>query len=120
MRWHACSVTSLVSDSGTPWTVAHQAPLSMEFSRQKYWSGLPCPPPEDLPDPGIEPTFPTTLELLTGSLSTELPRKPGTQCTQIQMIVLVYTSWVILAKSHKLAKIQLPLCKILKIIATTP
>ena len=39
----------------TPWTVACQAPLSMGFSRQEYWSGLPCPPPGDLPDPGIEP-----------------------------------------------------------------
>ena len=39
----------------TPWTVAHQAPLSMGFSRQEYWSGLPCPPPGDLPDSGIEP-----------------------------------------------------------------
>ena len=37
----------------TPWTAAHQAPLSIGFSRQEYWSGLPCPPPEDLPDPGI-------------------------------------------------------------------
>ena len=36
-------------------TVAHQAPLSLEFSRQEYWSGLPCPPPEDLPDSSIEP-----------------------------------------------------------------
>ena len=39
----------------TPWTVAHQAPLSMGSSGQEYWSGLPCPPPGDLPDPGIEP-----------------------------------------------------------------
>ena len=39
----------------TLWTVAHQAPLSMGFSRQEYWSGLPCLPPGDLPDPGIEP-----------------------------------------------------------------
>ena len=38
------------------WTVAHQAPLPMEFSRQKYWSGLSFSPPGDLPDPGIEPT----------------------------------------------------------------
>ena len=37
------------------WTVARQAPLSMGFSRQEYWSGLPCPPPGDLPDSGIEP-----------------------------------------------------------------
>ena len=39
----------------TPWTVAHQTHLSMGFSRQEYWSGLPFPPPGDLPDPGIEP-----------------------------------------------------------------
>jgi len=39
----------------TPWTVAGQAPLSMGFSRQEYWRGLPFPSPEDLPDPGIEP-----------------------------------------------------------------
>ena len=38
----------------TPWTVTHQAPLSMGFSRQEYWSGLPCPIPGDLPDPGIK------------------------------------------------------------------
>ena len=42
----------------TPWTVAHQAPLSMEFSRQEYWSGLPVPSPGDVPDPGIKPRSP--------------------------------------------------------------
>ena len=42
----------------TPWTVAHQAPQSMEFSRQEYWSGLPFPSPGDLPDPGIKPGSP--------------------------------------------------------------
>ena len=40
----------------TPWTVDYQTPLSVGFSRQEYWSGLPCPPPGDLPNPGIEPT----------------------------------------------------------------
>ena len=40
----------------TPWTVAHQAPLSLEYSRQEYWSGLTCPPPGDLPDTKVEPT----------------------------------------------------------------
>ena len=44
----------------TPWTVAHQAPPSMGFSRQEYWSGLPFPSPGDLPDPGIEPRSPTS------------------------------------------------------------
>ena len=57
----------------TPWTVAHQAPLSMEFSRQEYWSGLPFPSPEDLPDPGIGPGFPA---LEANCLSSELPGKP--------------------------------------------
>ena len=47
----------------TPWIVAHQAPLSMEFSRQEYWSGLPFPAPGDIPDPGIEPTFLVSPEL---------------------------------------------------------
>ena len=53
-----CMLSTLVmSDSlGPPWTVALQAPLSVGFSRQKYWSGLPCPPARDLPDPGIELT----------------------------------------------------------------
>ena len=45
-----------MSDSGALWTVARQAPLSIGFSRQEYWSVLPCPPPEDLPNPGIKPT----------------------------------------------------------------
>ena len=44
----------------TPWTVAHQAPLSMGFSRQEYWSGLPLPPPRDFPNPGIGPVSPTS------------------------------------------------------------
>ena len=53
-----CVSHSVVSNSVTPWTVAHQASLSKRFSRQEYWSGLPFPSPGDLPDPGIEPTFP--------------------------------------------------------------
>ena len=52
----------------TPWTVAHQAPLSIGFSRQESWSGLPCPPPGDLPNPGIEPRSPT---LQADNLSSE-------------------------------------------------
>ena len=60
----------------TPWTVAHQTPLSMGLSRQKYWSGLPCPPPGDLPDPGIEPRSPESPVLQVDSLPTEPPGKP--------------------------------------------
>ena len=53
----ACTLScfSCVQLFVTPWTVARQAPLSMGFSRQEYWSGLPFPSPGDLPDPGIEP-----------------------------------------------------------------
>ena len=57
----------------TPWTVAHQAPLCMGFSRQEYWNGLPCPPPGDIPDPGLELGSPA---LQVDSLSAELPGKP--------------------------------------------
>ena len=47
-----------------PWTVAHKAPLSMGFSRQEYWSGLPFPSPGDLPNPGIEPSLPHCRQTL--------------------------------------------------------
>ena len=57
----------------TPWTVAHQAPLSVGFSRQEYWSGLPFPSLGDLPDPGIEPGSPA---LQADSLPSEPPGKP--------------------------------------------
>ena len=57
----------------TPWTAAHQAPVSMRFSRQGYWSGLPFPSPGDLPNPGIEPGTPA---LQADSLPTELQGKP--------------------------------------------
>ena len=57
----------------TPWTLAHQAPLSMEFSRQEYWSGLLNPPPGDLPGPGIKPTFPVSLALAGGFFTTVPP-----------------------------------------------
>ena len=49
---------SVVSDSAIPWTVARPAPLSMGFPRHEYWSGLPFPPPGNLPDPEIEPASP--------------------------------------------------------------
>ena len=69
MRMH-----SVMSDSATPWTVAHQAPLSVGFSRQEYWSGWPFPPPEDLPYPGIKPGSPA----LAGKFfTTEPPGNPN-------------------------------------------
>ena len=56
----------------TPWTVAYQAPSSIGFSRQEYWSGLPFPSPGDLPDPGIEPGSPA---LRADALPSEPPGK---------------------------------------------
>ena len=63
--WLASGSHSGVSDSATPWTAAHQAPLSMGFPRHEHWSGLPLPSPEDLPNPGVEPGSPA---LWTGFL----------------------------------------------------
>ena len=65
-------VTQSCPTLATPWTVAHQAPLSMEFSRQEYWSGLPFPSAGPLPNPGIEPASPA----LTGRFFTRDPESP--------------------------------------------
>ena len=65
---------SCVQLCGTPQTAAHQAPLSLGFSRQEYWSGLPFPSPGDLPNPGIEPGSPA---LQADSLLSEPPGKPN-------------------------------------------
>ena len=59
--------------SVTPWTVARQAPMSMGFPRQEYWSGLPFPSPGDLPDPGFKPASPA---LASRFFTTERPGKP--------------------------------------------
>ena len=79
---------SVVSDSlWTPWTVAHQTPLSMGFSRQEYWSGLPFPSPGDLPNPGMEPGSPP---LQADSLPSELPGKPKKRMSSPW---LAHTTW---------------------------
>ena len=68
-----CVSHSVVSDSATPWTVARQAHLSIEYSRQECWSVLPLPSPGDLLDSGLKPRSPA---LQTDSLPSEPPRKP--------------------------------------------
>ena len=77
-----CLVTSIVADPFVaPWTVTHQDPLSMGFSRQEYWSGLPFPSPGDFPDPGIKPTS-LVYPALTGRFfTTEPPGKPSLSLT---------------------------------------
>ena len=69
-------VTSVMSDSVILWTVAFQAPLSMGFSRQEYYSGLPCPPPGDLPDLGLNPPFLCLLHRQVYSLPLTPSGKP--------------------------------------------
>ena len=71
--WWCGLVTKSCPTLTTPWTMVCQTPLSMGFSRQEYWSGLPFPSPGDFPDPGIEPRSPA---LQADSLPTELRRKP--------------------------------------------
>ena len=76
IHWSEVKSLSRVRLFATPWTVAYQAPRSMEFSRQEYWSGLPFPSPGYFPNPEIEPRSP---ELQAGSLPTELLQgKPHT------------------------------------------
>ena len=75
-------VCSVVSDSATPWTVAHQAPPSAEFFRQEFWSGLPFPPPGDLPGPGIKPV---TLSSPASASRFFTATPPGKPCRYMQM-----------------------------------
>ena len=63
---------SCVHLCASPWTGACQIPLSMGFSRHEYWSGLPCPPPGDLPDPGIEPASLMSPALAGGFFTTSV------------------------------------------------
>ena len=74
-RARACSVELYLM----PWAVALQAPLSMGFSRQESWSGLPCPLPGDLPDSGIEPASPASPALQVNALSAEPPGESRSQ-----------------------------------------
>ena len=81
VTWDIClscvlSHFSCVCLFATPGTVTCQAPLSMGFSRQEYWSGLPCPPPGGLPYPGIKPTSLSFLHWQGGSLPLDPPGKP--------------------------------------------
>ena len=71
--WLSESESEVAQSCPTPWTVAYQAPPSMGFSRQEYWSGLPFPSPGDLPDPGIKPRSPAVQ---ADALTSEPPGKP--------------------------------------------
>ena len=87
----------------TPWTVAHQAPLSMGFPRQDYWSGLPFPAPGDLPNPRIKPVSPTLAKLF---FTTEPPGKPAVvisrcMCVHAQLLQPCLTLWDPVTVAHQ-------------------
>ena len=100
----------------TLWTAAHQPPLSMGFSRQEYWSGLPCPPPGDLPKPGTEPASLMSPALaggfFTGSITWAAPK--WLRCTlkfekrwAVDAVTVLLTS---LRYFHYFCAHQLPVC----------
>ena len=97
IRTHA-KLQSHVQLCATLWTVSCQAPLSMEFSRQEYWSGLPCPPPGDLPDQGLNPHLLCLLHWQAGSFPLVPLRKPYIMyCCCVQpwsLVWLFVTSWL--------------------------
>ena len=75
----------------TPWTVGHQAPLSMGFSRQEYWSGLPCPPPGDLPYPGPDWHLLCVLHWQVGSLPLSLLGSPKSIALSLSFLFYLFT-----------------------------
>ena len=83
MRWTESEVAQSCPTGATPWTVAYQAPLSVGFSRQECWSGLPFPSPGDLPNPGIEPGSPTLQ-------ADALPSEPSGNYTVLMFSFLAY------------------------------
>ena len=85
-KWSELKSLSRVWLFATQWTVAYQASLSMRFSRQEYWSGLPFPSPGDLPNPGIKPRSPT---LKADALTSEPPGKP----TKLLLINFYYVQY---------------------------
>ena len=92
LTWFGGLVTKSCTTLVTPWTVAHQTPLSMGFSRQEYWIGLPFPSPGDLPDPGIEPRSPA---LQAYSLPTELWGKPKVKWKLLSCVPLFSAPWTV-------------------------
>ena len=83
-----CESLSCIWFFATPWTVAIQASLSMEFSRQEYWSGLPFPSPEELPNPGVEPWSPASQ---ADSLSSALQGTPSKSLSHVWLFVTPWT-----------------------------
>ena len=93
----------------TPWTVIRRAPLSMGFSRQEYWSGLPCPPPGDLSDPGLKPASFTSLALAGRFFTPRATTKRETESQKSEVMCPRSQSYSIMA----LLNLSSPLFKVL-------
>ena len=91
-----CQVSSAVSDSSTLWTTDHQASLSVGFSWQGYWRGSPCPPPGDLPDPGIEHASLTSPALESGFFTTTATCEASFPCARREMALIFSCPCVLL------------------------
>ena len=91
-----------MSDSETLWPIARQAPLPIGFSRQEYWSGLPCPPPGGLPDPGIKPVSLASPALQADSLPAEPRGNPSPEHLQSDIYLPVYSLFYDSILEHKL------------------
>ena len=89
-----------------PWTVALQAPLSMGFPRQEYWSGLPFPPTGNLPDPGIKPTSAASPTLQADSLPLSHRRSPLSEVSKIQKNSKWYDSTSVMYLEYINSKVQ--------------
>ena len=87
-----------------PWTVAHQAPLSMGFSRQEYWSGLPCPPPRYLPDPRIKPNLSCLLHWRAGSLPLVPLGKPDNIYTHLECVHSALYCRYFIRQNHRIGR----------------
>ena len=85
--WYESVSSLVVSDSVTPWTIACQAPLFMEISRQEYWNGLPFPSPGDLPDSEIKPRSPALQ-------ADSLPAEPATREALMNSVTSIYIYWI--------------------------
>ena len=90
----------------TLWTVAHQGPLSMGFLRQEYWSGLPFPPPGNLPKPGVKPASFMCLALVGGLFTTKATREAQHVCMSIHISADTYVPKYLLCRTFVFSQSQ--------------
>ena len=118
------SVTKSCPTLVTPLTAAHQAPLSAGFPRQEYWSGVPFPPPGNLPDPGIEPRSPTLQAVSSTACRfflTKPPGKPSGRIYSLLFLCLIYSCFIrTWFRQHLLQKVHSALIVWLALLPQAP